>query len=68
MGLADKSEDIMSQEHNRQIHDLDREMKTLTYNQGKERSRHKNLTAVPGCHRLFADPHSPWQRERVPEK
>jgi IS30 family transposase len=36
--------------------------KTLTYDQGKEMSRHKDLTAVTGVAVYFADPHSPWQR------
>jgi IS30 family transposase len=36
--------------------------KTMTYDQGKEMSRHKELTAVTGVTVYFADPHSPWQR------
>ena len=36
--------------------------KTLTYDQGKEMSRHKDLTAATGVAVYFADPHSPWQR------
>ena len=36
--------------------------KTLTYDQGKEMSRHKELTAATGVAVYFADPHSPWQR------
>jgi hypothetical protein len=36
--------------------------KTLTYDQGKEMSRHKDLTAGTGVTVYFADPHSPWQR------
>jgi IS30 family transposase len=36
--------------------------KTLTYDQGKEMSRHQDLTAVTGVTVYFADPHSPWQR------
>ncbi len=36
--------------------------KTLTYDQGKEMSRHKDLTAATGVTVYFADPHSPWQR------
>ena len=36
--------------------------KTMTYDQGKEMARHKDLTAATGVAVYFADPHSPWQR------
>ena len=36
--------------------------KTLTYDQGKEMSRHKELAEKAGITIYFADPHSPWQR------
>jgi len=36
--------------------------KTLTYDQGKEMSCHKDLTTATGVAVYFADPHSPWQR------
>ena len=36
--------------------------KTMTYDQGKEMARHKELTAATGVAVYFADPHSPWQR------
>ena len=36
--------------------------KTMTYDQGKEMSRHRELTAATGVAVYFADPHSPWQR------
>ena len=36
--------------------------KTMTYDQGKEMARHKELTAATGVAVFFADPHSPWQR------
>ena len=35
---------------------------TLTYDQGKEMSRHADLTAQTGVMVYFCDPHSPWQR------
>ncbi len=35
---------------------------SLTYDQGKELTRHKDLTARPGVAVYFCDPHSPWQR------
>ena len=35
---------------------------TLTYDQGKELTRHKELTASTGVAVYFCDPHSPWQR------
>lgn len=36
--------------------------KSLTYDQGKEMSEHKQLTERTGVAVFFADPHSPWQR------
>jgi len=35
---------------------------TLTYDQGKEMTRHPELTANTGVRVYFCDPHSPWQR------
>jgi IS30 family transposase len=35
---------------------------TLTYDQGKEMARHKELSALTGLQVYFADPHAPWQR------
>jgi IS30 family transposase len=35
---------------------------TLTYDQGKERARHKELAALTGLRVYFADPPAPWQR------
>jgi transposase, IS30 family len=35
---------------------------SLTYDQGKEMSRHKDLTRDTGVKVYFCDPHSPWQR------
>jgi len=35
---------------------------TLTYDQGKEMARHRELAALTGLRVYFADPHAPWQR------
>ncbi len=35
---------------------------TLTYDQAKEMSRHRELAQATGVRVYFCDPHSPWQR------
>ena len=36
--------------------------KTMTYDQGREMSRHRQITEQTGVQIYFCDPHSPWQR------
>jgi IS30 family transposase len=36
--------------------------KSFTYDQGREMTRHADLTAQTGAKVYFCDPHSPWQR------
>ncbi|WP_455285941.1 IS30 family transposase [Cupriavidus necator] len=36
--------------------------RSFTYDQGKEMTRHRELTAATGVKVYFCDPHSPWQR------
>jgi transposase, IS30 family len=35
---------------------------SFTYDQGKEMTRHRELSAATGVRVYFCDPHSPWQR------
>ena len=35
---------------------------SMTYDQGREMSRHESLSKLTGVKVYFADPHSPWQR------
>jgi IS30 family transposase len=47
----------------RKIRGLPTELKaTMTWDRGKEMSRHANFKVATGVQVYFADPHSPWQR------
>jgi IS30 family transposase len=50
----------------RKLMDVPQELRqTLTYDQGKEMSQHKILTADLNMGVYFCDPHSPWQKGTI---
>ncbi len=61
--LAQKNADAVRRAYARELRALPKELtKTLTYDQGKEMSEHKQFTIDTGIKVYFAHPGSPWER------
>lgn len=61
--LKDKDAESVRKAYTRELGALPKEIaKTLTYDQGKEMSEHKQFTIDTGIQVYFAHPGSPWER------
>ncbi len=61
--LKEKNADAVRRAYARELRALPQELaKTLTYDQGKEMSEHKQFTIDTGIKVYFAHPGSPWER------
>ena len=63
MPLKEKDAESVRKAFAREIRTLPKELtKTLTYDQGKEMSGHRQFTLSTGMRVYFAHPSSPWER------
>lgn len=63
VALKQKTADAVRRAYTRELLALPKELtKTMTYDQGKEMSQHKQFTIDTGIQVFFAHPASPWER------
>jgi len=61
--VKSKDAEVVAKAFAREVKKLPQQMKlTLTYDQGREMSRHKLFTEITGVKVYFAHPRSPWER------
>ena len=61
--IDNKTAEHVTERLTQQVQQLPQELfKSLTWDQGKEMSRHHQFTIDTGIEVFFCDPHSPWQR------
>ncbi|MEX3547876.1 MAG: IS30 family transposase [Burkholderia sp.] len=63
MGNATADAEVTSFSTNLNRIDAQRRL-SMTYDQGRERAKHEQISEATGIKVYFADPHSPWQRGR----